>query len=234
MSDTWQIPVVVFHHVSPTIDYYTNVLPELFRAQIELLAKTYRFWTVSEAYKAFSAGVDPQGRIVLTFDDGYEDNFLFARPVLAEHGIRATFFVLPMYAGRENTWNTRAQYRTRHMSWDQIQTLAAEGHEIGSHGLHHRPLTEMDYDGIEAELVTSWRWLADALSAPITSFSYPYGLANPAVSELTQKYYQVAFSTVKSDEADWRRGTHRLRRIYIPEHIELSELVRYITYGGPT
>jgi peptidoglycan/xylan/chitin deacetylase (PgdA/CDA1 family) len=224
----WQVPVVVFHHVSWGIDYYTNTPPDIYANQISFLAEEFRFWSVRQAYEAYRRKENPAGHIIITFDDGYEDNFTFARPVLAAHGIKATFFVLPDYIGGENTWNGRCNYRARHMNWKQLQSLVDEGHEIGSHGVSHRALTEMGVEEAEYELVTSRAVLADRLGVKVKSFAYPYGLTNSAVSELASRHYEVAFSTVKSTVTDWAAGLHALRRTYLPVNSTRSELLHVV------
>lgn len=217
MSDRrWAVPAIVFHHVSPYIDYYTNTPPDVFDRQVGWLAELYDFWTARDAYAAFLRGEDPAGKIIVTFDDGYEDNFEFARPVLDAHGVRATFFALPHYAGKPNGWNRKANYTACHMGWEQLWHLAADGHEIGSHAVTHRPLDTLDPGSAEEELVASKRMLEERLGVGIGSFSYPYGRASAQICALAARHYRVAFSTVKSPETDWRIRRYFLRRVYIP------------------
>src|ERR1044072_572960 len=123
MSNDWSLPVLIFHHVSPYVNYYTNTPPEVFRKQIETLAGRYKFWTSSDAFQAFVDGRSPDGHAVITFDDGYQDNFLFARPILNEYGIKATFFVLPLWAGRLNEWNPKCGFRVPHMTREEMRIM---------------------------------------------------------------------------------------------------------------
>lgn len=217
MSDRrWAVPAIVFHHVSPHVDYYTNTPPEVFERQVGWLAESYDFWTAQAAHTAFLRGEDPAGKVIVTFDDGYEDNFEFARPVLDAHGIRATFFALPHYAGKPNRWNRKANYTARHMGWEQLRRLVADGHEVGSHAVTHRPLDTLDLGSVEEELVSSKRALEERLGVEIGSFSYPYGRACERICALATRHYRVAFSTLKSPETDWAICRHFLRRVYIP------------------
>ncbi len=224
MFSEWSLPVLIFHHVSPDVDYYTNTRPQVFERQVETLARHYKFWTVREAYQAFVAGRSPNRHAVITFDDGYQDNFLFARPILDEHGIKATFFVLPVSAGRLNDWNPKCDYRVPHMTDDEMRELIKGQHEIGSHGLSHRSLVEMPLSEAEHEIVSSKVILEERLKVGINSFSFPYGVANDEVSRIAAKYYAVAFSTVKSNQTNWCEGRHYLRRTYIPVNADPHQI----------
>lgn len=228
MQNDWRVSALIFHHVSPIIDYYTNTTVEIFAKQIELLALNYSFWTAEEAYHAFRSGDDPKGRVVLTFDDGYEDNFIYARPILKDFNIKATFYILPAYCGRQNNWNSKCNYRTYHMSWQQVEKLAAEGHEIGSHGLTHKDMSSMELNAAEHELAESKALIETELGISIKSFSYPYGLNNTALCGVAARYYGVAFSTVKSNLTNWYEGTYSLRRAYLPTNSNPTELLNIV------
>lgn len=228
MLSAWRIPILVYHHVSPSIDYYTNTPPEKFAHQIETLASRCEFWTAGQAYAAYRAGEDPANRVILTFDDGYLDNFLYARPVLAKHGIKATFFVLSDFVGRTNSWNTKCSYEAQHMDWPEMQALIREGHEIGSHGQCHVALTKLSQNVADLELLRSRDTLSKKLGVDITSLAYPYGLTNAAVCRLAAQYYALGFSTVKSTQTDWNLDRYSLRRSYVPYDATDDALVQIL------
>lgn len=215
-SSSWSIPILFYHHVSPTVDYYTNTPPEHFEQQMSVVAQHYAFWTLQRAAVAFAAGEDPSGKVVVTFDDGYEDNLTFAAPILERVGAKATFFLLPKYAGGDNSWNPKATYRTRHLDWDQTRELAALGHELGSHGMTHRSMATLDLETNRAEVERSKYEIEDRTGIPVTTFSYPYGITTPDVIEFVKQNYRAGVSTVKSSTTDWTAGAHALRRIYLP------------------
>jgi peptidoglycan/xylan/chitin deacetylase (PgdA/CDA1 family) len=212
----WEIPILIFHHVSPAIDYYTNTPPPVFAQQLGWVAEKYRFWTAAEAYRAFQEGQSPAGHCVITFDDGYEDNFLYARPVLDAYGAKATFFILADFIDRGNEWNAKCGYRAWHMSLEQLRSMRDEGHEIGGHGLSHRKLTELALSDLEHELLACRLRLTHLLDHEICSFAYPFGVCDSRVVTAAGKHYAVAFSTVKSSERDWHGARHALRRVYLP------------------
>lgn len=220
----WQIPIIIYHHVSPTIDYYTNTPPDVFERQLAAVAERYEFWTLRRAAEAFERGESAEGKVVVTFDDGYEDNYTFGLPRLDAVGAKATFFILPRYAGVTNEWNAKAEYRVPHMDWMQTRELAAEGHEIGSHGISHRPMASLDRDTVLEEIRSSKAIIEDQLGAAVDTFSYPYGITTPEITELVRQSYRAAVSTVKSSVSAWNDGSHALRRVYLPVGATVTEI----------
>jgi len=216
MNPSWNIPILCYHHVSPSIDYYTNTPPDIFARHMRALAGRYEFWTLQRAAEAFARDEDPSGKVVVTFDDGYEDNYAYAAPLLDEVGAKATFFVLPKFAGADNSWNPKAHYRVPHMNWEQTRQLADAGHEIGSHGLTHRPMDTLDLHTNREEIESSKALIEDRLGREVTTFSYPYGITRPDITEVVEQCYRAAVSTVKSRNSHWAAGAHALRRVYLP------------------
>ncbi|HTY98539.1 MAG TPA: polysaccharide deacetylase family protein, partial [Rhodocyclaceae bacterium] len=93
------LPVLMYHHVSPAPGLVT-VSPAVFRGHMEYLAR--RGWTTLGAagVEDFYAGRPlPKKSVVITFDDGYLDNFVHAHPVLAEFGLTAMLFVVTGWLG---------------------------------------------------------------------------------------------------------------------------------------
>ena len=137
----------------------------------------------------------PPRSIMITFDDGYEDFYTLAQPILAQYGLTATVFVLAGYIGKLNTWDVRLRLkRSRHLTNHQIQSLFGCGFGIASHGMHHRFLTCCSKANTKAELWESKTILERLLRHPVHSFAYPYGCTNPRVSEQVKSAgYRIAF-----------------------------------------
>lgn len=93
------LPVMMYHHVSPAPGLVT-VSPAAFRAQIGALAKAgWRGAGLAEVERFLRGEPLPDKTCVITFDDGYLDNFLHAHPVLAEFGMTAVLFVVTGWLG---------------------------------------------------------------------------------------------------------------------------------------
>jgi peptidoglycan/xylan/chitin deacetylase (PgdA/CDA1 family) len=227
----WKIPILIFHHVAPDINYYTALTPAKFRTFMKVIAEHYTTITMDQAYAYFIQGQQPPARtVIITFDDGYSDNFDFALPILSELRLVATFYVLPKYIDKLNVWNSKVLYRCSHMSWAQVRLLAEIGCEIGNHTLHHLSLSSIPPDQWCTEIVDSKKILEDGLGQAVNSFSYPYGIYNENLRDFVSKHYQTAVSTVKSQFTNWYSHRFELRRIYIDSTLNPLEIVNLIDH----
>ena len=95
MTYAHSVPVLMYHHVSPA-GGFISVTPENFDSQLAWLAKHgYRALTTAEFLDHLSGRQPAPARSVLiTFDDGYLDNWVYAYPLLKRHGYHATFFIV--------------------------------------------------------------------------------------------------------------------------------------------
>ena len=105
-------------------------------------------------------------RICLTFDDGDRSAFDHAFPVLVERGLRAAFFVVPEWLDT---------LRPGTIGWQECRSLAQAGMEVGSHGLTHRRLSEIDGDDALTELSASRARIEAELGQPCLHFACPWG-----------------------------------------------------------
>lgn len=122
----------------------------------------------------------PHPRVALTFDDGLEDCYTKALPILTALDIRATFFPIAACVGTESS--AADVYGTvRYLSPRQLRELADRGHEIGSHGMTHADLTLLDKSALREELRRSRATLEDLIGRPVTSISFPFGSCNQRV-----------------------------------------------------
>jgi peptidoglycan/xylan/chitin deacetylase (PgdA/CDA1 family) len=121
--------------------------------------------------------------VVVTFDDGYEDNHREAFPVLQRCGFVGTFFIATDFVGGSNDWETASE-PTPMMSWGQIKALADAGMEIGSHTASHLDVRTASIEAMATELSRSRDAIAANASSAVTSFAYPYGYCRPEMPAL--------------------------------------------------
>jgi peptidoglycan/xylan/chitin deacetylase (PgdA/CDA1 family) len=130
----------------------------------------------------------PVGSVVITFDDGYIDNYTHAYPILQQQNIPATIFLVSSYIGLANKWDEQKQLADRSlMSWSQIQELVKQGVEFGAHTCTHPVLTAISPDRAEEEITVSRKQLESSLGVPVDLFAYPYGDYDPSVQALVQQ-----------------------------------------------
>jgi peptidoglycan/xylan/chitin deacetylase (PgdA/CDA1 family) len=102
-----RLNILCYHRVLPAADkaaYFCPdlvVTPETLRNHCRTLAEYYEVLPLTEAVEALGTRVQDKPLIALTFDDGYVDNLQFAVPILKEHGLRATFFVVSGLMGAQ-------------------------------------------------------------------------------------------------------------------------------------
>ena len=99
-----------------------------------------------------------QGRkaaLSLTFDDGLQEHYTLLRPELNRRGLRATFAIIGSKVGsmmRSSQDKAMGISGTPCMTWQMIQQLAADGHEIGSHGWEHKNVTKLPAEQLRYEV----------------------------------------------------------------------------------
>jgi len=162
--------ILLYHHIRPAADPIESVAPDLFRAQLDWLARAgQRTVSVAELRRV---GPEP-GAVALSFDDGYESVGPACREVLAR-GWSATLFVVPGWidSGRSGL-----------LSWSDIADLARAGIEVGSHGLDHAPLCDRDARRMALALSAARERIRDRIGAEVDGLAFPHGLA-PARARL--------------------------------------------------
>lgn len=158
-----------------------------------------------------------QNLVGLTFDDGYADFVAHALPLLRRHGCGATLFVLPGRLGGDNAWDPLGP-RKPLLSAEAIRQAAAEGIEIGSHGLTHVDLTAADDTLLHAEVHDSRALLSEVTGAHINDihgFCYPYGKLDPRTVDAVRKAGYTYACAVTPDAA--LTGPLALPRVHVGE-----------------
>src|SRR5215471_4376100 len=174
--------VVVYYHRVGGNDVLSKPVPE-FHADLAYLKRNYRCTTLEDLSKRLANG-DPirKRTAVITFDDGYRDNYVNAIPLLRQAGLPATFFVAIGYVGtgREFPHDHRndalvAKTEFAKLEWDDLREMEKAGFEIGSHTVNHTNLGQAAGAELEFEIVESLRMLNERLGEKRRPFSFPWG-----------------------------------------------------------
>jgi peptidoglycan/xylan/chitin deacetylase (PgdA/CDA1 family) len=206
------IPVIQYHKIdSPAADSLVRggfTPPRRFARQMAWLKKKgFVFYHASELIAYFKQhGVFPENGIALTFDDGWQDNYTNAFPVLKQFGIKATIFIIPSVIGETSTKAAAAGEGPRaHLSRDQILEMARSGIEFGSHSLNHRWLPELTPEEVKFEVEEARKQIEQLTQQPCLTFAYPAGYFSEAAKEIIRAAgHTAAFSTVygPTDQVD--------------------------------
>lgn len=133
------------------------------------------------------------------FDDGYEDTFTNAFPILSEFGFTANLFVITGLLGKFNSWDFTAFGKFKHLSREQVKALSDAGWNIGSHTKSHLALTTLSPSLLRAELHDSKKFLEDLLGKAVKSISFPFGNFNAHIlAACKEAGFEEAISIKKS------------------------------------
>ncbi|GAA3978059.1 hypothetical protein GCM10022278_38430 [Allohahella marinimesophila] len=133
--------------------------------------------SLSDLVENVTSGNSVAGKLVITFDDGYRDNFQYAAPILKSQNLPATFFITSGFIGNNNTawWDQGAKPAPSWMEWEEVLLLRKAGFSIGSHTMHHANLGTTTALEAWREIVDSKKTLEHQLNMPVDLFAYPYG-----------------------------------------------------------
>lgn len=199
---------VLFYHRVNTYDFKAlglvsreiTVPRHRFERQLRHLSRHgYRSVTLSEC-SAMLAGkipMDPKA-VLITFDDGYDDNLSDAAPILAQHGFTATVFPVLEQVGKNNTcWPMAdAEGLGDFMTAERLKAWLDAGNEIGSHTLTHPILTHIGETQLANELQQSREGFEAMLGRPCTSIAYPNGDVDARVAQAAADAgYTLGFTT---------------------------------------
>jgi peptidoglycan/xylan/chitin deacetylase (PgdA/CDA1 family) len=184
------LPILCYHRVCREEDEQDRLGLCATTARLErvlryLSARGYRFATLDTAVQVVRSGRPAGGRYVcLTFDDGYQDFYDTAFPLLKKYGARATVFLVTGCIDGTNRWD-EAEGATPipMLSRRQILELDRQGIEFGSHSVSHLRLTSLTSDEREKEISGSKEELEQLLGHEVRFFCYPHGDCNAEVRE---------------------------------------------------
>lgn len=173
----WRLPkkgltVLMYHHIGHTApddaQYPFTISPQHFQAQLDMLQK-HGFTPIGldELKASFQTGKRlPAKPVLLTFDDGYADNFQNLFPVLQKRKVKALIFLVTDFIGKEPGY----------MTWQQVRQMQESGLvQFGSHTLDHARLRRLPQEDILRQLRQSKAVLEEKLGVACEAFCYPFG-----------------------------------------------------------
>ena len=198
ISQTLNLPILTYHSIDESGSVISTA-PEVFRRQMKFLSETG--YNVVSLDKLVNSLIDEKPSlsktVALTFDDGFQNFYSTAFPVLEQYGFNATVFLVTDYCGKYNDWagNPPNLPRSAMLSWNEVKELNKCGIEFGSHTRTHPDLTEISIAEAEREMVESKAVIEDSLGCEVKTFAYPYGKFNPSVKKVAENNFQAACST---------------------------------------
>ena len=160
--------------------------------------------TPGQLYDFVANGADlPEKPVLITFDDGYKDNYTNAFPIMKKYGMKGTIFVVTGFLGVYDNY----------LTWDQAKELLEAGFNIESHTYSHKSMTEASDEDITKELVKSRQTIKEKLGIDSDFMAYPTGSYNLHIAELVKEAgYKGAF-TIKYDNVSRDSNVYALERV---------------------
>ncbi len=196
------VPLLIYHNITaeglPIARSNYTLVESQFEYQMRFLSEHgYSCLTLEDFFAAPESAVSKwEKSFILTFDDGYEDFYTRAYPILKRYGFSASIFLITDSIGRTNDNSDKMPMLTK----NQIKALSAEGISFGSHTCSHPRLLRLNTEQIRHELMASKVVLKDEIGLEASFLAYPYGESNPEIREIAmQAGYKVAFG-VKTGE----------------------------------
>ncbi len=201
------VPILTYHSIGYEEGNSVRLPEGKFREQMQWLKDNgYTTISLDDLYSHFTQGTPlPEKPVILTFDDGYADNYEKAFPILKEFGFTATIYIIT------NTIDKSQGYLTA----EQIREMAAYGITMGSHTCGHEELDKLSYEAQLENIRKSRETLENILGKEVRHFAYPIGLYN----ENTLKALREAgFKTAVTMNRGWAQksnGLLTLSRVFV-------------------
>lgn len=190
------VPILMYHYISAApstndrIRYGLSVTPEMFDAQLKLLQdNALTTITLRDLYEHLAVGRPlPPQPVILTFDDGYIDNYTNAFPILQKYGMTGTFFVLTGPADDGDP---------TYLSWDMIQEMSRAGMDIQLHSREHFDMRNRPPDWLFFQIIGGRQSIEGHTGKPVIFIAYPSGKYDASVQRfLRDANFWAAVTTV--------------------------------------
>jgi peptidoglycan/xylan/chitin deacetylase (PgdA/CDA1 family) len=220
VTDSLRVPILVYHSVMPhhrgqsAEQRVLDVGDSVFVAQMRYL--------VDGGYHVVSFGalVDalegrdtiPNRSVVITFDDGWENQYRHAFPILRRFGLTATFFVFTTPIGKDD----------KLMTWEQLRDLQAAGMTIGSHTRTH-PILPDYHAALHNEVAMSRADIEQHLGRAPDFFAYPFGAWDAESAAWARKAGYRAARTYRGGAWNAASDLYHLRAIPVTDNMQAFE-----------
>ena len=199
------LPILVYHIVRPSYPSDDEAVqrlaqtPEVFDEEMQHLGDAgYHVVSFTALENYFRNGTPlPVKPVIISFDDGWGNQFTYAFPILGKYHYTATFFVFTNPIGTHGF-----------LTWDNLRTMVAAGMTIGSHSLSHPYLTNItDPIVLWDEIDGSKQVLEKNLGITVNEFAYPFGQYDATTTALVEK---AGYRSARSDVYTEKQFSNRL------------------------
>lgn len=239
--------VLMYHMLSPHLPYkrykdgqkvknYLRVEPEMFDAQISWLkSQGFRFFKMQDVLRDDL----PERAVFLTFDDGFEDNYSYAFPILQKHQVPATIYLVGNRF--DQGWSTdratgvvSAELNDQPMlTHRQVAEMVESGLvEFGAHTMDHVRLNELTEEEARAQIEQSRLRVQQDYGVSCESFAYPFGYYDEQSVQLVEELgFHNACTTEEGTDDNRQQQRFRLQRLMVSGNDTMRKFRRKILKG---
>jgi peptidoglycan/xylan/chitin deacetylase (PgdA/CDA1 family) len=220
----------MYHHVGRVDDESSGpffIDEETFAQQLDLIIRKYHPVTLSELEDCYVNKKEiPRDAVLLTFDDGYSDNYHYAYPLVLKKRVPITVFLSTGEVGTAENM----------LTWKQVEEMHdSKLVEFASHGVNHKRLRLCDDEEVLFELTESKKVLETKMGKPMKSFCYPYGAFDKRVRRLVFKAgYIMDFGTRKGINSWPWKSRRPLLRAHVMRNDNVKDFQRQLLTGYKT
>lgn len=215
---SFSLPVMMYHFIrsynNPADPIGTNlsVAPDTLSKQLQWLQDN-NYATVGLDYFSNPVAMDKKP-VVLTFDDGYQDAYDEAFPLLKQHGFIGVFYIIINNVNKPS-----------YLSWDEIREMQAAGMIFGSHTMNHVELQNLSPARLKDEVFTSKNILEKELGRPVNDFCYPGGKYDKLTLEAVKRAGYITATTTHSGIDDEKSPSLELTRLRITNDTSFAKIL---------
>jgi peptidoglycan/xylan/chitin deacetylase (PgdA/CDA1 family) len=222
-----RVPVLMYHYLSlppAGADIYRkdlSVAPDLFAQHLDRMrAEGFTTITPYQFVAALETGAPlPEKPVLITFDDGYRDNYENAFPALRDRGMVATFFVVTDFIDAQ---------RPEYLTWEMVRTMYAGGMSVESHGRNHASLQRRDQDYLVWQALGSLETIQYEVGVRPRFVSYPAGEYDANTIALFESAGYWAGFTTKQGATHNSTRPFELTRVRVRGTTSPDELIRLL------
>ena len=211
LTPKYTVPILMYHSIGEGKGGF-SVSPKNFAKQMEYIKKNgYEVISLDELVSSINnKRLLKRNKVVITFDDGYKDNFQYAYPVLKKFNFPATIFLIPDFM--EETFSNKKGF----LGWDDVILMSKNNISFGAHTKKHFYLGVIK-DEIAAfeQIAGSKKTIEEKISLPVNSFCYPGGGFNEKVKAMVAQAGYKGACTTNRGFARFNRDVYELKRIKI-------------------
>ena len=231
----YEVPVVMYHRVINKSEnegmHGTYIYENIFREHMKYLKdNNFSVITFEDLNNiGWRNRFDKNKKyIIITFDDGYVDNYELAFPILKEFNFKATIFL--MGESTYNEWDVKADGEKSFplMSVEMIKEMQDYGIEFGAHTFNHPKLNKLSNDEIKYQIVDVKKPLEEKIGREIITFAYPYGILNDYAKKMVEEAGYTFGVATDSGSVCLSNDLYQIRRIAIFPNTNLFSFKRKV------